>query len=116
MTSRYGLSFQSVDVVPLGARGAIYDKLLDGEIDVAEIYTTDGQIADYGLVVLRDDLEFFPAYQAAPLARAAALSTYNGLGAVLDTLGGKIDDVAMQDLNRKVEIEGRAPAAVAWAR
>lgn len=113
MTSRYGLSFQSVDVVPLGARGAIYDKLLDGEIDVAEIYTTDGQIADYGLVVLRDDLEFFPAYQAAPLARAAALSTYNGLGAVLDTLGGKIDDVAMQDLNRKVEIEGRAPAAVA---
>lgn len=113
MTSRYGLSFGSVEVVPLSDRGTLYDRLLDGDIDVAEVYTTDGQIADYGLVILRDDLEFFPVYQAAPLARAASLSTHDGLGAVLDTLGGKIDAETMQDLNRKVEIEGRSPAAVA---
>ena len=91
----------------------MYEKLLDGVIDVAEVYTTDGQIADYGLVILEDDLEFFPAYQAAPVARAASLATYSGLGAALDALGGKIDEEAMQDLNRKVEIEGRSPRAVA---
>ena len=113
MTSRYGLSFGAVEVVPLSDRVTLYDQLLDGDIDVAEVYTTDGQIADYGLVILRDDLEFFPVYQAAPLARAASLSTHDGLGAVLDTLGGKIDAETMQDLNRKVEIEGRSPAAVA---
>ena len=113
MTSRYGLSFGAVEVVPLSDRGTLYDQLLDGDIDVAEVYTTDGQIADYGLVILRDDLEFFPVYQAAPLARAASLSTHDGLGAVLDTLGGKIDAETMQDLNRKVEIEGRSPEAVA---
>ncbi len=113
LTGRYGLSFASVDAVALSDRGQLYDKLLDGDIDVAEVYTTDGQIADYGLILLEDDLQFFPAYQAAPLARAASLSTYTGLGAVLDALGGKIDAEAMQDLNRKVEIEGRLPEAVA---
>jgi glycine betaine/choline ABC-type transport system substrate-binding protein len=113
LTSRYGLTFGSVKVVALNDRGQIYDKLLDGEVDVVEVYTTDGQIADYGLVVLEDDLQFFPAYEAAPLARAAALATYPGLAAVLDALGGKISAEDMQDLNRKVEIESRAPRDVA---
>ena len=113
MTGRYGLSFRLVDVVPLSDRSTLYDKLLDGDIDVVEVYTTDGQIADYGLTILEDDLSFFPVYQAAPVARAASLSAHEGFGAALDSLGGKIDGQAMQDLNRKVEIEGRAPDAVA---
>ena len=113
LSGRYGLSFGSVEVTPLSDRGQLYDKLLDGDVDLIEVYTTDGQIADYGLVILKDDLQFFPVYEAAPLARAASLSTHDGFGAVLDTLGGKIDAGAMQDLNRKVEIEGRSPEAVA---
>ena len=113
MTSRYGMSFQSVDVVPLDDRVQIYDKLLDGAIDVAEVYLTDGQLADYGLTLIEDDLNFFPVYEASFLANAASLTTYDGFGGVLDALGGKIDAAAMQDLNRKVEIEGRSPAAVA---
>ncbi len=113
LTGRYGLSFASVDVTPLSDRTQMYEKLLDGDIDVAEVYTTDGQIVDYGLVILRDDLQFFPAYEGAPVASATALSKFSGLGAALDALGGKINSEAMQDLNRKVEIEGRSPEAVA---
>ena len=96
MAGRYGLSFGSVDVTPLSDRVDLYEKLLDGKIDVAEIYTTDGQIVDYGLVLLKDDLQFFPAYQATPVASAASLATYSGLGAALDALGGKIDADLMQ--------------------
>ena len=113
MTGRYGLEFGQVEIVPLSERASLYDSLLDGGIDVAEVFTTDGQIADYGLVILEDDLSFFPVYQAAPVARAASLSAHAGLGGLLDSLGGKIDAVAMQDLNRKVDIEGRSPDAVA---
>ena len=51
--------------------------------------------------------------KASPLARSSALSDHAGLGAVLDALSGKIDGDLMQDLNRKVDIEGRAPQAVA---
>lgn len=113
MLQRYGLAFASVTEVPLSDRATLYDKLIDGSLDVIEGYTTDGQIADYGLVVLRDDLQFFPVYDASPVARAAALSQHPGFGAALDALAGQIDGALMQELNGKVDIEGRSPQAVA---
>lgn len=113
LTRRYALDFANVEVVPLGERSKLYDNLLDEKADVIEVFTTDGQIADFGLVILTDDLQFFPVYQAAPLARSASLSTHPGLGPALDVLGGKIDEDQMRDLNRKVDSEGRSPRAVA---
>jgi len=115
LIARYGMSFGTVDVVKLDDRASLYDKLLDGGVDVAEIYTTDGQIAEYDLVVLRDDLQFFPAYDAAPLARADALSRHKNLGGAIRALAGKIDANTMQSLNGKVEIEGLSAASVARA-
>ena len=115
LNSRYGMSFSATDVTKLDNRGQIYDKLLDGKIDVAEVYTTDGQIADYGLVILQDDLNFFPVYQAAALARADSLSKFKGLGEAATALAGKIDADTMQALNRRVETEGRSAESVARA-
>ena len=37
--------------------------LLNGEIDVKDAYTTDAKIDENDLVVLTDDLKFFPQYQ-----------------------------------------------------
>src|SRR3546814_7313862 len=76
LTARYGMEFGALDVVPLDERGVIYDKLLDAEVDVGEVYTTDGQIADYDLVLLEDDLSFFPVYEAAPLVRTDSLDRH----------------------------------------
>ena len=113
MLQRYGMSFGSVDVIKLDDRSKLYDNLLDGKVDIAEVYTTDGQIAEYGLTILRDDLQFFPVYDSAPLARADALSTHQKLGPAIQALAGKIDSDTMQSLNGKVEIEGRSAASVA---
>lgn len=113
MNQRYGFEFAETVVVAQSDRGNLYDQLLDGALDVVEGYLTDGQIADYGLVVLGDDLEFFPVYEASFVARSASLSDHNNFGAALDALAGKIDATSMQDLNRKVDIEGRSPDAVA---
>ncbi|MEM7237785.1 MAG: glycine betaine ABC transporter substrate-binding protein [Pseudomonadota bacterium] len=113
LRQRYGFAFGSVSEVPLSERASLYDQLLDGSLDVIEGYTTDGQIADYGLVVLRDDLQFFPVYDASPVARAATLSEHPGFGPALDALADKIDGAMMQELNGKVDIEGRSPQAVA---
>ncbi len=115
LRSRYGMSFSSTDVTKLDNRVQMYNKLLDGKIDVAEIYTTDGQIADYGLVTLEDDLNFFPVYEAAALARADSLSKFPALGAAATALAGKIDAATMQALNRRVETEGRSAESVARA-
>ncbi len=113
MLQRYGMSFGAVEAVPLDSREQVYDKLLNGEADVAEIYTTDGQISEYGLVVLEDDLGFFPIYDAIPVARAEALSRHPGLGPALSALSGKITPELMRALNGRVDLEGRSPRAVA---
>src|SRR3546814_15847290 len=76
LTARYGMEFGALDVVPLDERGVIYDKLLDAEVDVGEVYTTDGQIADYELVPLEDDLSFFPVCEAAPIASTDSLDRH----------------------------------------
>jgi glycine betaine/choline ABC-type transport system substrate-binding protein len=115
LTARYGVEFGTLDVVPLDERGRVYDKLIDGEIDVGEVYTTDGQIADYGMVVLEDDLAFFPAYEAAPLARTDTLAEHPPLRAALEALAGRIDAATMQALNSSVDIDGRPADAVARA-
>ncbi len=113
MVQRYGFEFGSVQQVPLEDRGQLYDKLLDGDVDVIEVYTTDGQLADYGLTLLEDDLSFFPVYELAPVVRMETLATYPELGAALDALGGRFTEEEMQVLNRRVDLEGRSPEAVA---
>src|SRR3546814_16191497 len=73
LTARYGMEFGALDVVPLDERGVIYDKLLDAEVDVGEVYKNDGQIAEYDLVLLEDALSFIPVYENAPLVRTDSL-------------------------------------------
>lgn len=113
MVRRYGLSFANVDVVPPDERPELYNRLLSGGVDLIVGFTTDGQIADYDLVVLEDDLDFFPVYQAAPLLRADVLERYPQLAKVLDSLAGELDEETMRDLNRRVDLEGQSPATVA---
>lgn len=115
MTQRYGMSFGRVDVVSAEERTTLYDKVLIGDADVIEIFTTDGQIDDLDLVVLEDDLGFFPVYQAAPLIRADALVRFPGLRAALDQLAGKLDEATMRRLNSQVDQDALAPRAVARA-
>src|SRR3546814_1338835 len=91
------MEFGALDVVPLDERGVIYDKLLDAEVDVGEVYTTDGQIADYDLVLLEDDLSFFPVYEAAPLVRTYILDRHPELREAIAALAGKIAAETMRD-------------------
>ncbi|WP_198174357.1 glycine betaine ABC transporter substrate-binding protein [Mesorhizobium xinjiangense] len=113
LTQRYGMEFGTVDVVPLDERDQVYDKAINGDVDIAEVYTTDGQIAEYGLVILDDDLNFFPIYDAMPIARADALSAHPALGPAMAALAGKITPELMREMNGRVDLEGRSPRAVA---
>ena len=113
MNQLYGFDFASVVEVEQSDRGNLYDHVLNGSADVIEIYTTDGQIADYGLTLIEDDQSFFPIYELAPIVRIESLAEFAGLGAALDTLGGVLDEQTMQELNHKVDLEGRSEAVVA---
>lgn len=44
--------------------GLAYQAIRENKIDVTDAYSTDGEIKKYDLVLLEDDLHFFPDYQA----------------------------------------------------
>ena len=114
---RYGITGVSTQAFPLGTQGKdqIISALLDGSANVAELFVTDGQIAEYNLVVLEDDLKFFPVYEAAPLVRSQALKTFPELSAVLGKLSGAITAADMQQMNKAVDLDAQTPASVAAA-
>jgi glycine betaine/choline ABC-type transport system substrate-binding protein len=81
-------------------------------VDVICAFATDGRIATYNLMPLKDDRNFFPPYHAAPVIREEILKTYPKLGDVLSLSGGLIDNATMQCLNFEVDGKKRKTAEV----
>ena len=77
-----------------------YDALRTGQIDVKDAYSTDAKIAQFDLIVLDDDQNFFPRYEAVFLFR---LSLDEKATAALRGLEGKIDEATMTRLNAEAE-------------
>lgn len=92
----------------------MYGAVRDGEVDVISAYTTDGRIAAYDLMVLGDPQGVLPPYDAVILVSPEAAERPGFLNA-LGPLVGAIDDDAMREANRLVDLERRTPAeAAAW--
>jgi glycine betaine/choline ABC-type transport system substrate-binding protein len=115
MNRRYGITGSNVVTHPVGTEGKdkIVSALLDGSADVGELFQTDGQIAEYDLVVLEDNLAFFPVYEVAPLVRSDALASISGLREALHSLAGKITAADMQAMNKAVDLDAQSAASVA---
>ncbi|MGI2905993.1 glycine betaine ABC transporter substrate-binding protein [Tolypothrix sp. VBCCA 56010] len=85
--------------------GLIYRALLQKQVDMINGNSTDGQIARLGLVVLKDDKQYFPPYEAAPIVRQAILKKYPEVKKAIAQLSGKITADEMRQLNYLVEGE-----------
>ena len=97
LVARYRLSPQSV----IGIDHALgYAALQNGSIDVKDAYSTDAKIAEYDLVVLEDDVGFFPKYEAVFLFRT---SMRKDAIAALRKLEGTLDEARMIQLNAEAE-------------
>ena len=92
-----------------------YRALLEGRVDAVVGYSTDGAIDGLPLVLVEDDLGFFPRYDAAFVLRDAVTETHPDLVALGDTLADWIDEPLMRRLNYEADVEGRDPAEVARA-
>ena len=110
LEASYGLRFASVQPMQQALK---YQAAGSGDIDVLDVYTTDSKLLVYDLVVLEDDLDFFPPYEAAPLARGRTLARHPEAGAALALLGGAFDEETMRRLNLRLEQEGASEAEVA---
>ncbi|MEM7580706.1 MAG: glycine betaine ABC transporter substrate-binding protein [Cyanobacteria bacterium P01_A01_bin.80] len=87
--------------------GLIYRALTQDLVDIVVNNSTDGQIARLGLVILEDDKNYFPPYEAAPIVRKETLEKYPQLEKPLSQLAGILTADEMQELNYQVEGELR---------
>ncbi len=93
--------------------GLTYTALKDGLVDIALVFATDGRIAAFGFELLEDDKQFFPNYAVVPVIRKEILAQYPELEAILNQLSVKLDDVTMQRLNARVDIDKKSVQTVA---
>lgn len=99
----YGIAFRSVQALLPAVK---YQALAAGEVDVIDGYSTDGFIARYDLVVLKDDLRFFPPYEAAGLVSPGFARDIPAGVAALTELSGLLTEADMRRLNRRIEVDG----------
>lgn len=83
MCEMYGYEFKSYVKIDNALR---YASMEQKQFDVTNVYTTDGLMGDYDLVVLEDDLDFFPPYYSCPVVRADTLKKYPEIETVLAPL------------------------------
>ncbi len=106
----YGFEFGETTELDIGLK---YEAIVSNQVDVINIFSTDGRLKAEGLVVLTDDLNFFPSYYGATLIRKETLDKYPELSKVLAMLDGQISNDEMTYLNYLVDIENADPKVVA---
>lgn len=110
LVSAYGFQFKTISEIDIGLK---YQAIGEDEVDVINVFSTDGRLKEIGLVVLEDDQYFFPNYAATTIVRQEILEKYPELEEVLNTLGGQINNEEMIQMNYLVEIEKQEPKQVA---
>lgn len=100
----YGLKFAPGNGLD---HGLAYQALTSAQVDLIDVYTTDAQLARQPVRVLRDDLGFFPRYDAVLLMRATVDDK------PLQSLTKRLPEAQMIRLNAEAELDGKPFADVA---
>ncbi len=90
-----------------------YTALLNDKIDLVEAFSTDAELKQYQLRLLKDDISLFPAYQGAPLMKAEFAAKNPQIVAALNRLAGKISEAEMSEMNYRVKVQGESAENVA---
>ncbi|MFC7395315.1 osmoprotectant update ABC transporter permease/substrate-binding subunit OpuFB [Scopulibacillus cellulosilyticus] len=106
----YGIHFPNVKTMEPKLR---YDAVKKGDINLVDAYSTDSELAQYHLKVLKDDKHLFPPYQGVPIMRKETLEKYPEIKKALNKLAGKITDAQMREMNYKVNVKGETAEEVA---
>ncbi|MCL2754497.1 MAG: hypothetical protein FWD35_02115 [Oscillospiraceae bacterium] len=105
----------NVDALYVSYGMSRYTALADDDIQVTEVFATDGILKEHNLVVLEDDKNYWLAYEGAVVIRNDILEKHPQLADILNKLVGLLTGDVMRDLNHKADILGEAPRDVAEA-
>ncbi|MDQ2840506.1 MAG: ABC transporter substrate-binding protein [Acidobacteriota bacterium] len=93
--------------------GLLYQALTQKRVDMAAGNSTDAQLTDRRVSMLRDDKKAFPPYNACFIARQALLEEKPQVTWALSMLENRISDDTMRRLNRLVQMEHQSVEKVA---
>jgi osmoprotectant transport system substrate-binding protein len=85
--------------------GLLYKALEQNRVDMAAGNSTDAQLSDSRLKVLRDDRRAFPPYNACFVLRQALIEDKPEVKWALSMLQNRISEETMRALNRRVEAQ-----------
>jgi osmoprotectant transport system permease protein len=104
MVARYHFQFAPGQVARM-EHSLVYEAIDQNKVDLIEVYSTDANIKKFKLRVLRDDLGYFPAYQAVWVARLSFVSAHPDLWAALKKVENSIDEAKMVELNSAADLD-----------
>jgi osmoprotectant transport system permease protein len=111
LAKTYGLAFRNPpQVMDLTLS---YRALASGQVDLIAGDATAGLISSLDLFQLEDNRNYFPPYDAVPVARAATLLRYPQVRSALDGLAGRISARDMREMNYAADAQRENPADVA---
>ena len=111
LRARYGLTLARTEVME---HALTYRAIASGQVDVMDVFSTDGQLERLKLRLLEDDRRFFPDYSAVFLARREMTERYPRTWARLrEVLEGRLDGAKMARLNAMADLDGRRVTEVA---
>ena len=112
MREVYGLDNVELEEVPIGEQYRALDRK---EIDAANVFTTDGQLASGSYKVLEDTERVFGFQHVALVIDKDKLDELGGrkFMRIIDDVNGRLTTSAMIQMNRDVDVDGQDPAIVA---
>lgn len=111
LRKEYGLD--NIDFTPL-AIGLQYKALDSGRVDVANVFTTDGQLQGGRYTVLADPKNVFGFQNVAPVVSRKVLAEQGpAFAETLNAVSAKLTTEAMRRMNAAVDLDKQDPKAVA---
>jgi osmoprotectant transport system substrate-binding protein len=112
MREVYGLDNAEFKEIPIGEQYRALDRK---EIDAANVFSTDGQLASGSYKVLEDSERLFGFQHVALVIDEDKLQELGGskFMRIMDDLNGRLTTSAMIQMNRDVEVDGQDEAVVA---
>src|SRR5438309_1424101 len=111
----YGITFKGFRALGFDTP-QLKDALGNGDVQVAELSTTDGTVADRGFVILQDDKHLQLADNVVPVVRTSVVT--NAIRDLLNKVSAALTTEDLAQLDKKVDSGKQDPDVVAgqWAK
>ena len=105
----YGIDFPVKSMEP----ALRYQAIDQNKVNIVDAYSTDSELRQYHLSILKDNKHNFPIYQGAPLMSNDFARRHPQVVHSLNKLAGKITEKQMQEMNYEANVKNMDPGQVA---